>query len=332
MDISKKNASLPRMSPAKTGQAVRGTDATRTYSFVLCLLACFIISCKSNKEEETVESEGTPVTITNVSVGDIEDFIEVNAVSSFLVKSVVKSNVTGYVVSVNTSQGDYVGRGKTLFVIRTKEAQGLGNLINELDSAYHFRGTTAVIAPSSGYITQLANKPGAFVQEGDQLAVINDINSFYFLLDLPYELRPYVPPNSRYVEVTLPDGTVLPGHISEAMPTVDMTSQTQSFKISVKSPRQLPENLIGKAKLYRKSSHNAYLLPKAAVLTDETQSEFWVMKLIDDSTAVKVEIEKGLETKDNVEIVNPALNPSDRIVLTGNYGLTDTAKVVVVNE
>lgn len=305
-------------------------------NIIICVLFIFpgilLLSCKSNKVQETAGSEGTPVTVTTVSVGDIQDFVEVNAMSTFLVKSIVKSNVTGYMVSVNTAQGDYVGGGKVLFVIRTKESQGLGNLVNELDSTFHFKGVTQVTAPSSGYITQLANKPGGFVQEGDQLAVINDINSFVFLLDLPYELRQYVSSNSRYVEVTLPDGEVLPGHISTAMPTVDITAQTQSYKINVKSSRQLPENLIGKVKLYKKSSHNAYLLSKPAILTDETQSEFWIMKLIDDSTAVKIVVEKGLETSDKVEIVSPALNPSDKIVLTGNYGLPDTAKIVVVNE
>jgi hypothetical protein len=53
------------------------------------------------------------------------------------------------------------------------------------------------------------------------------------------------------------------------------------------------------------------------------------MKLIDSATAVKVPVKKGLETKDRVEILSPAFAPSDRILLTGNYGLSDTAKVKV---
>jgi uncharacterized NAD(P)/FAD-binding protein YdhS len=70
-------------------------------------------------------------------------------------------------------------------------------------------------------------------------------------------------------------------------------------------------------------------LPKAAVLSDETQSEFWVMKMISDSTAVKVPVKKGIETGDRIEILSPTFNPADKIIITGNYGLPDTAKVKI---
>jgi hypothetical protein len=62
-------------------------------------------------------------------------------------------------------------------------------------------------------------------------------------------------------------------------------------------------------------------------LADETQTEFWVMKLINDSTAIKVAVKKGIETNDKVEILEPQFNPADKIIFTGNYGLADTAKV-----
>jgi uncharacterized NAD(P)/FAD-binding protein YdhS len=73
----------------------------------------------------------------------------------------------------------------------------------------------------------------------------------------------------------------------------------------------------------------AQSLPKEALLTDDLESNFWVMKLIDSATAVKVPVKKGLETRDRVEIIEPVFAPSDKILVTGNYGLPDTAKVKV---
>ena len=70
-------------------------------------------------------------------------------------------------------------------------------------------------------------------------------------------------------------------------------------------------------------------LPKEAVLSDETQSQFWIMKMINDSTAAKVPVKKGMETTDRVEVLDPPLKAADVILLTGNYGLPDTAKVKV---
>jgi uncharacterized NAD(P)/FAD-binding protein YdhS len=62
-------------------------------------------------------------------------------------------------------------------------------------------------------------------------------------------------------------------------------------------------------------------------LSNETLSEFWVMKMIDDTTAVKVPVKKGIETGDRVEILSPDFSPEDKILLSGNYGLADTALV-----
>ena len=45
--------------------------------------------------------------------------------------------------------------------------------------------------------------------------------------------------------------------------------------------------------------------PSRRILSDEAQTEFWVMKMIDSSTAVKVNIEKGLELNNKVEIIAP---------------------------
>jgi uncharacterized NAD(P)/FAD-binding protein YdhS len=71
-------------------------------------------------------------------------------------------------------------------------------------------------------------------------------------------------------------------------------------------------------------------LPKSSILADEAQTAFWVMKLINDTVAVKIPVKKGLEMGDKVEILSPAFTPSDRILVTGNYGLADTAKVKIV--
>jgi hypothetical protein len=85
--------------------------------------------------------------------------------------------------------------------------------------------------------------------------------------------------------------------------------------------------LIGKVRIVKNQKTSVTSLPKAAVLTDESQENYWVMKMIDSVTAVKVTIIKGMESGDKVEIIKPIFTASDKIVLKGNYGLPDTAKV-----
>ena len=305
--------------------------------YYLIASICFVAACKTSpakeevKTEEKTEAISTPVTITSPTNGNLSETVELNAVSAFLLKSYVKSSSTGYLQEVNASLGKYVNKGDLLFLIKTKESQSLGNTISKLDTSLHFSGIIAIKAPGSGYISQINYRAGDYVQDGEQMAIITDTRSFVFLLDLPYELKPYLSINQN-LQLKLPDGTVLDGNVRNAMPTVDAVSQTQSFVISVNSSKQIPENLIAKVSLVKNAKSNTISLLKSAVLSDETQSEFWIMQLVDSVTAVKVPIKKGLENSTSVEILSPVLKSTDKILLTGNYCLPDTAKVTILQK
>jgi multidrug efflux pump subunit AcrA (membrane-fusion protein) len=271
---------------------------------------------------------GTPVTVASISNSPLNDSIELNAVSAFLQKSYVKANANGYLQTADVYPGKYVQVGEALFTLKTKEAQSIGNAIRQLDSSLQFSGVNTIRANQHGYITQLDHQSGDYVQDGEQLAVISDRNSFVFLLNLPYELRPFVL-GKKTVALILPDGTRFSGTVGALMPSVDSASQTQNVVIKPNTAAPIPENLIAKVRILRTARPNAQSLPKSAVLTDETESNFWVMKLIDSTTAVRVPVKKGIETTDRVEVLSPGFSPTDRILVTGNYGLPDTAKVKV---
>jgi multidrug efflux pump subunit AcrA (membrane-fusion protein) len=302
----------------------------RAFYFIAIFLI-FIVALSScggkveQLDEEPVEAI-TPVKAVRVSLDPMTEYVELNATSAFLQKSYVKSNVNGYLQSASIRLGQYVTKGQGLFTVRTKESQSIGNALSQLDSSFRFSGTNSIRANTNGYITQLSHQSGDYVLDGEQLAVISNMNSFAFLLDLPYELRQYVL-NSKTVQVILPDGEKLNGTIGPFMPTVDAASQTQSIVIHVASSHPIPENLIAKVRIIKNERMNASSLPRSALLTDETQTEFWVMKMTDSSTAVKVPVQKGIETVDRVEILSPHFSQGDLILVSGNYGLRDTAKV-----
>jgi len=303
------------------------------YRFIFFIVwVAFILSCKQAEKapaEEAPEAVQTPVTVTGISTAPMQDYIELNASSSFMQKNFIKANANGYLQSNFTQPGQYVNRGQSLFTIKTKEAQSIGNAVNQLDSNFKFSGTNIIKAGGQGFITQLNHQAGDYVQDGEQLAVISDINSFAFLLDLPYELRPYMQ-NKKTVELVLPDGEKLQGTVAGSLPSVDPASQTQSIFIKVNAGHAIPENLVAKVKITKNGKDNTVSLPKAAVLADETQTSFWIMKMIDSNTAVKVPVKKGIETNERIEIVSPPLSAADKILLTGNYGLADTAKVKII--
>ena len=292
------------------------------------LIGCHHSTTESEEEAVSPEQIQTPVTVTSISNQPLTEYAELNATSSFLQDNIVKSNVNGYVKAVNTKLGHHVTAGQTLFILKTKEAQSLGNTIDKLDSSFHFSGIVRITAPETGYVTLLPHQVGDYVQDGEQLAEISNSNSFGFVLNVPYELNRYVS-QGKEVEVILPDSTHLKGVVASFMPALDSTSQTQRVLIKVMPAINIPENLVAKVRILKSQKTNAISLPKQAVLSDESQTNFWVMKMIDSVRAVKVPVVRGIEADGRVEIVRPQFMPSDKILLTGNYGLPDTARVRV---
>jgi hypothetical protein len=299
------------------------------FLFIYYLLV--LVSCRGKEPvaEESAQSVQTPVTVTGIAQEPMEEFIELNATSAFLLKNNMKANANGYLQSAHIIPGQFVKAGQILFVIKTKEAESIGNAVNRLDTSFKFSGTNAIRAGAGGFITQINHQSGDYVQDGEQLAVISDVNSFVFLLELPYELKPYVHVGDR-LEVKLPDEEKIQGLVTSLMPTVETASQTQNLVIKVNAGHTIPENLVAKVKIKKTVRDHSISLPRSSVLSDETQSAFWVMKMIDSVTAVKVLVKIGIETKDRIEILSPVFSMQDKILLTGNYGLGDTAKVRVI--
>jgi len=302
----------------------------------LLILACSIIalgSCSSNKKADDDDSAKvdaqTPVTVTTVDQNTLTDYIDLNATSVFLQKNYVKANANGYITKVSAQQGQEVKDGQLLFEIKTKEAQAIGNSISVLDTTLKFSGINKIRSAKNGYISQMNHQLGDYVQDGEALATISDRSSFVFLLQLPYELRRYINLNES-IKLTLPGGQNLDGKVSSFMPTVDTVAQTQAVVLRVSSGQQIPENLIAKARIVKSAKNNTQSLPKDAVLSNETQTEFWVMKLINPTTAVKIPITRGIESGDRIEVISPKFRAQDKIIVTGNYGLPDTAKIKIV--
>ncbi|SEW39998.1 efflux RND transporter periplasmic adaptor subunit [Chitinophaga arvensicola] len=301
----------------------------------LCsLLLTGLAACQSNApsaSEKDPSATGIPVSIAAPETGPMSDSVELNATATFLLKTYVKAVANGYLQASGIKTGQHVTRGQVLFTLKTKEAENLGNTINRLDSSFRFTGLITIKAPGNGYITQLAIQAGSYVQDGEQLATISDDNSFAFVLNIPYEYTPLIAAN-RKVTVLLPDGQQLDGHMEAPLPTVDSVSQTQNYVIRVATTQLIPENLIAKVRLLKSRRPNTVFVPKAAVLSDESQSEYWIMKMTDSSTAVKQVIQKGMETGNKIEVLSPLLTVKDRVLVSGNYGLPDTATVTIVNK
>jgi len=299
--------------------------------FPFILSAAVTLTCCKNsgsRSEEDIIKARTPVTVVSVTEKPISETIDLSAVSVFLNKNIIRSSTTGTIEDISVSPGAFVKRNQLLFTVKTREAMAVQN-IQSGDTSLNFKGLINIFSSKEGIISSISHQNGDFVQEGDELAVIAEQNSLVFVLEVPFEFKNLIEKRNT-CSLKLPDNSVITGIINGKLPEMNVQAQTISYLVKPVSNSRLPQNLIAVAGIVRNSKENAAVLPKPAVLGNEAMTEFWVMKLINDSVAVKISVKKGMETNTEVEITDPRFNPSDRVILTGNYGLPDTASIIIM--
>lgn len=286
---------------------------------VSVIAGLFLAACSSQGDEQSSESGFSPVGITSPRLSKMTDFLNLTASTIFLKKEAVRAPFAGYIQKVLKNVGDGVNAGDVVLLLQTREENALGSGDNSL---------VQIKAKSTGILTQLNYHTGDYVAEGEQIAGIANPSSLTIQLNVPYQNLKEVRVGSACT-IILPDGRTLAGKIDKSMPIVDASAQTQTFLVNCGSIASLPENLNLAVQIPVKYAPDAVAVPKNCVLSNETMDEFWIMKLINDSTAVKEKITKGIENDSLVQIVSPKLTPSDKIIIEGGYGLADTAKVIV---
>lgn len=296
-----------------------------TQLFALGII-CSLSSCRNGS---TVVEESLPVvsvTAEQILSGTIENEISFNGSTVYLKKSQVLSPVAGYVVRTNVRYGQEVHKGMVLFDIKTREAKALESVSDTSDKS----GTLKIISESDGFISELnINEPGVYVPEGSTLCNIVNNKDLMVRLNVPYE---YVSVLSREknCKIRLADNTVVQGSVFRMLPSVDEANQTQSVLVKPLTARILPENLNLIISFTGEKHEKALLVSKSSLMTDETLSEFWVMKIDPDNRAVKVPVNKGIEKDSIAEIISPSLNAGDMIIKVGAYGLPDSTIISIV--
>lgn len=291
-----------------------------------------LLSCSNNKntEEASPERGKTSITFTQPVTQGFTDFVQLNGNTQFQKKLVIRANITGYITSMPWKTGDHISNGTLFCSIKTKEQDALKTIDSREPSLKQFQTPINVLANASGIFTAVNYSKGDFVNEGDILATITDPSSLVLVINVPYEYHQFVYKGKSCL-VKFPDGKTIQAPIQEEIPFIDATSQTQSFLIRFPGNQLLPENMNLIVHIPVKQKQNTIALPLEAIQTNETQEEFWVMKLINDSLAIKVPVTVGLQNDSLREIIS-GVTANDKIIVKGAYGLTDSSLVKLQSE
>lgn len=282
----------------------------------------------SGKDENNTGKVKAEVLIGYPRCEKISEFIKLNAVTSYQKKDNVRSTVTGYISMLKFKPGDYISEGDVYCYILTKEQVALKGTKTKDSTLSGFRKPLSIYSNASGIITIQNAIQGDYTGEGDIMAVVAEPASLIVLLNVPYEYHDLVTPG-KSCRVLLPDGEVIKTTISKEIPSVDAVSQTQYFMICLPD-KKLPENLNVIVQIEQNTSEKALCIKRSAIQTSETQDEFWVMKLVNDSLAIKVRVTLGLQNDSLCEITSGNIRPDDRLIINGAYGLDDSSLVKTI--
>nr|WP_294899625.1 HlyD family efflux transporter periplasmic adaptor subunit [uncultured Pedobacter sp.] len=295
---------------------------------------CLCVACQSaqdNTAEEMAQPK-IPVEVVKIDSGTVSDNLELSATSIYLQRTMMTAPIPAFITRVNTHLGAQVRQGEVLYELETKEHRALGAGASRIDSTLKDFGIIKVRAASSGVISTFdKQQAGEYVTEGTPLCTIAKSNDLAFQINVPYEYSGIVKPGKNCF-ITLPDGSRHQAVITTPLTSMNVTSQTQTLLAKLNQSMVLPENLIAKVEISKGTKGKQQILPRSCVLSDEMMKDFWVMKLINDTTAVRVPVTTGNKNAREIEILKPKFNPTDKIIISGNYGLPDTALVSITKE
>lgn len=301
----------------------------KKYIIIVFYAAAVACSAPDSSNNTAAVSAGTAVQLTTVRQGSINDEVQVFASTLYLKRNLVTAPIPAFITGVNIHLGDRVEKGQVLYQLESKEHRALGQGTQLPDSSLSQFGLVTVKAPASGVISTFdKQQTGDYVMEGTQLCTIAESNDLAFQLNVPYEFTHYLHQGSS-CRIVLPDSSSYEALITAPLTAMNMSAQTQSVLAKSQRPLFLPENLIVKALISKGTGRKAQLLARSCVQSDEMMQHFWIMKLINDSTAVRVQVQTGNSNQQDIEIVSPAFTAADRIILSGSYGLSDTALVKI---
>jgi len=295
--------------------------------FIGLFLLLFFANCKNEApQKDTYSNSKTDVAIVKPFVKNLKIWHTYQGVSKYLNTTSVKSPISGVIQKVYISVGQEVKNRDVLFVIIPKELAALENA--NLDKSLINISPVKIRTHQSNFITVVNFQVGDYVQEGDVLATNVKKTSLVVIAYVP--LNEEVKLNSSCL-VTLPNGTTIKGVFKRKLSQNNMFNQKQPYVVRLLKFQFLAQDMNLTVNSLSSEIKNGLFIPKKALYANEEQTNFWVMKIINDSTAIKTPVNLGYQDDSIIQLLKPELKLSNKIISEGGYGLSDTAQVNIIH-
>ncbi len=294
--------------------------------FYIPLVLCFF-SCKEHSTTKVVLKTPISVKASNVNEQDLKEYLTFNGVTQYQKKENIRANVTGYISWMPFKIGDPIKLGQAFAHVRTKEQDALKEAIKIDSSLAKFSNPLLINSNSSGILTVLNIQKNDYVAEGDVLATISQPNSLIIQVNVPYEYEDYIKIGT-VCDVIFQNGESISSKITGSLPEIDPIAQSQTFFIALPYAN-LPENLNVIVKTMYREAKKSLCIPKEALQTNELMTDFWVMKIFNDTLAIKSSVVPLLRNDSLIQIKSEDVKLNDWVITEGSYEMQDSTLVAI---
>jgi len=318
----------------------------------------------NNPNEELI-----PVEVATVTSGERSDYILLSSNLETEVQADVYPRAQGIVEKILKDEGDYVNKGALLLKLEAREYEIAEKkalveyqkqlslferqkvmhseelLSDEEFDQVKFTKDAAkytwedaklrldymsIKSPISGFVGERLTKIGARVQPSDKLYSIVNKNDVIAVVYVPEKNINSLKPNlAAHVSSENLDGEIFKAHVKRISPVVDPASGTFKVTVAVANEKKvLKPGMFVNVHLVIDTHLDAILVPKTAVVYENEYVNVFVVR---DSLAHKVRLKTGFEDSRKIEALSD-VEVGDKVIVVGQAGLKDKAKVRVVLE
>jgi multidrug efflux pump subunit AcrA (membrane-fusion protein) len=287
----------------------------------------------------------TPVRVAEVVVGTIELSVSGAGRTEALRALRIRAPFTGRLLSLEVADGDAVAKGDVIGVIvaqnsdaalegarallataKSEQERQDGRRAVELAEATLVRHPLRALA--GGVVLSHTSSAGDFVSEGDEIATIADSSSVAFVAQIAQSDLRDVGPGQRVAVEIAAEPEPLAGVVHGVLPTASAENLNAPVRIDfAPSQHRLAIGLFGTARITVGEHRDVLIIPASAVMRDDVTGISRAAVLSADGTIHWVELIALARQPDRVEVRSTGLAAGARVVISGQVGLPESARV-----
>lgn len=324
---------------------------------------------KGEGDFQSQQPSAVPVEVTTLSTGEISSFLLYSSTLETEQLVDVYSRIAGLVVGVYAEEGDRVSKGQRLIQIEKDEyelaeqkarldyetqkanferikALQQENLMSEEEfqnAEFSMKAAeiawkqaaltleyTTVAAPISGVVGDRLVQLGGRIMTTTKLLSIANLDEKIVQVYVPQnEFTKCYRNQTALVATNVLPGEKFKGYVKRISPVIDPQSGTFRVVVGVKDPQnKLRPGMFVSAELIVDTHQNARLIPKSALIYENERTYFF---MVQQDTSLRVELQKGFEDAEKVEVLND-IPVGTKVVVLGQNGLKNGSKVKIIEE